>query len=126
MEGMSIRYSEAFKLQVIKELRSGKLSNIKEARERYGIIGSGTVRNWLKKYNCQDLLPKRVRVEMPDERDVIKQLKCRIQDLEKALADTRIKELLNQSHFEILCEQMGIKDIDGQKKKIEEQQSREV
>ena len=40
-----MRYSEAFKLKIISELETGKLSNISEARSRYGIRGCDTVQN---------------------------------------------------------------------------------
>jgi transposase-like protein len=119
MPGISVKYSEAFKLQVISELRSGELSCIGEARSKYGITGSTTIRDWLKKYGCRELLPKRVRIEMPEEQSEIKKLKKRIRELEKALAETKVDEVLNRAHFEILCEQMGL-DIEETKKKIAE------
>lgn len=121
----TIKYSEAFKLQVIKELKRGKFSSLTEARERYGIGGGSTIHTWLKKYGRKDILPIKVRVEMPDEQDVIKKLNKRIRELEKAVADSKVKEILSQAHFEVLCEQMGIEDIEAQKKKIAEQLSQE-
>ena len=41
------RYSEAFKLQVVNDLESGKLGSITEASRHYGITGSTTVNTWL-------------------------------------------------------------------------------
>lgn len=118
LERRTIRYSEAFKLQIIQELETGKLDCVNHARERYGIVGSATIRGWLKKYGCQDILPKRVRVEMPDEKDQIKKYKKRIRMLEKALADSKVKEVLGQAYFEIVCEEAGIKDPEALKKKL--------
>ena len=44
----TIRYSEAFKKQVISELESGQLRHQAEARERYGIGGGDTINSWLR------------------------------------------------------------------------------
>jgi len=51
-----VRYSEAFKLQVVNELETGVLESVAEARRRYGIPGSETVVKWLKKYGRAVLL----------------------------------------------------------------------
>jgi len=113
-----IRYSEAFKRQVVKEIEEGKFRTFKEAREKYGIKGCATIAHWLKKYGKEHLLPRKVRIEMPDEQNTIKQLKKRIKQLEKALADAQVGEVINQAYFEVLCEQVGITDIEGYKKKL--------
>ena len=57
------RYSEAFKIEVIKELESGKFSSISEASRHYEIPGGNTLKDWLKKYGRNHLLPKVIRVE---------------------------------------------------------------
>ncbi len=41
-----LRYSEAFKLHVVREIESGKYG-IPEASSVYGIKGSSTVRAWM-------------------------------------------------------------------------------
>ncbi len=41
--GATIRYSEAFKQQVLCELEEGKLESIEQARRVYGIRGGGTM-----------------------------------------------------------------------------------
>ena len=50
MQEIMVRYSEAFKLRVVRELEQGKLTSILEAQRRYGIRGSNTIRGWLKKF----------------------------------------------------------------------------
>jgi len=117
---LSIRYSEAFKIRVIQELDQGIYCSIDEARERYGIHGGSTIQTWLKKYGRNDILAKRVRIEMPDEQNELKKMKKRIRELEKALADTTVDKVLYQAHFEVVCEQMGL-DIEETKKKIDKQ-----
>ncbi|ARN56254.1 hypothetical protein [Sedimentisphaera salicampi] len=112
------RYSEAFKLQVVNELESGKLSCINEANIRYGIAGSHTVKRWLKKYGRNHLIPKRIRVERPDEHDRLKQLKAENKELKEALADAYLEKLVSDSRFEVTCEQFGL-DSEEVKKKLD-------
>jgi hypothetical protein len=54
-----------------------------------------------------------------EEKDQIKELKKRIKLLEKALVETKADQILAESYFEILCEQQGIQDIAGYKKKLD-------
>ncbi len=119
MSRQVVRYSEAFKLQVIAELESGVFENISAARERYDIRGDATVQGWLKKYGRDHLRQRIIRVESPNDRDQIKALKKRIGDLEKALADTQVNAVLNEAYYHVVCEEHGIKDPDAHKKKLD-------
>ena len=114
-----MRYSEAFKMKVISELESGEVSSMAEARRKYDIGGGSTIRNWIKKYGKNHLLGKVVRVETPEDKDEKKQLKKRIEQLEKALADAKVKEVMSRAYFEVLCEDVGIEDVEGFKKKLD-------
>lgn len=117
MTRKQIVYSEAFKLQVVQELESGELSSQYQARQRYGIKGGDTLNRWLAKYGRQHLIPKVVRVETRDERDRIQEYRRRIRELEKALADAKVKEVLAQAQYEVLCEELGV-DAEEFKKKL--------
>ena len=66
-----IRYSEAFKLQVVEEVERGGNGSLQEVQQKYGIKGSGTIKYWLEKYGRQHLMPKVVRVESMKEKDRI-------------------------------------------------------
>ena len=46
-------YSTSFKLQIVREIERGELSAI-SAQKQYGIQGSSTVLNWLRKYGSFD------------------------------------------------------------------------
>ena len=111
-----VRYSMSFKQQVVEELESGRFSSILEANEHYGIKGATTVRNWLVKYGRNHLCPKVVRVEKPNEKDQILQLKRQIKQLKEALGQTQAENLINQEFLKIACEQLG-KDFESFKKK---------
>jgi len=116
VSGKVIRYSEAFKQQVVEDIEGGRFGSPYEAARAYGITGKGTVERWLRDTGRQRHLKKVVRVEKPDEPGEILRLKDRVRRLEKALADAHMDKALDQSFFEILCEQTGI-DSEGFKKK---------
>ncbi len=50
-----VRYSEAFKRQVVAELEDGKYSSIGEANRVYGIRGAATVPQWIRKYGREGI-----------------------------------------------------------------------
>jgi len=102
-----ITYSEAFKMKVVEEIRQGKFDTILQAQKAYGIRGGNTIKQWIKKYGKEELLPKRVRVETMAEIDELKEAKKRIRDLEKALSDSHMDYCLERAFLEIACEQMG-------------------
>ena len=106
-----IRYSEAFKRQVVKELEEGDLESISEAKEKYGIRGNDTISSWLRKYGKREVV-KIVRTEKADERREIERLREENQRLKSALADVTVENLLNQRYFEAVCEQFGVEDIE--------------
>lgn len=119
MSQMIIRYSEAFKLQVIADLESGALSSVSAALEKYGIRGHQTVNNWLNKYGRHHLINRIIRVETTKDIDQVKALKKQIRELEKTLAATQVENVLNKAYFHIVCEEHGIEDPEGYKKKLD-------
>jgi transposase-like protein len=112
-----IRYSEAFKLKVVKELETGKLLSCEEARERYGIGGGSTVHSWLRKYGKNHLLCKVIKVQTTDERDKFKELQSRNRQLEKALADAHLDLIIEREYFKMACEVANIDNPEEFKKK---------
>jgi transposase-like protein len=64
-----IRYSEAFKLQIVRELEQGKLPSVNAAQEAYGIRGSSTVGRWVRKYGKSHLQRKVLRAKGPARGD---------------------------------------------------------
>ena len=111
-----IQYSEAFKHQVVKEIEEG-IHSIEKARRIYGIKGPCTIRRWIKRMGKLELLPTFIRVEKPDEKDRIKELERQIKELKNALADTQVRFLIAESHFEVVCEEQGL-DPEEVKKKL--------
>ena len=112
----SIRYSEAFKQQVISELEAGKFVGPCAAARAYQIRGAETVSKWLRKYGRGDLMPRRVTIATMSEQDETKELKKRVRELEKALSDTYMKGLLGEEYLKIACKRLGL-DVEEFKKK---------
>ena len=117
-----IRYSMSFKRQVISDLETGRFDTISQAQQHYGIGGQVTVQNWLRRFGRNHLCPKVVRVEKPNEKDEIRQLKKQIKQLEQALGRTQAENVLNQAFLSMACDQMG-EDVDRFKKKVDTERS---
>jgi len=116
MERTVIRYSEAFKRQLVEEMERGRHLSFEAASRAYGIKGSCTVRKWAVKYGREDLLPKRVRIETMKERDELKEARKRIRQLEAAVADAHVDYCLEKAYLRVACERLGV-EPDGFKKK---------
>lgn len=115
MSKQVMRYSEAFKQQIVDELDEGRFASPHEASKAYG-VDPGSVKRWAREYGKAHLLRKVVRVERQNEPGEMKRLKERIRKLEAALADSVMDQALDQSFFEILCERTGT-DANAFKKK---------
>jgi transposase-like protein len=113
------RYSSAFKLKVVNEIESGKLS-INQAMEIYDIAGGATISRWIRNLGKSHLLSKIVRIEMKDETDKVKELKERVRQLEKLLANKELDNLMNEAFLELLAEDNEV-DLDEFKKKVDKE-----
>ena len=102
----TLRYSQAFKKQVVEEIAGGKFKSANQARRAYGIRGTATVPRWVEEYGREDLLPKRIRIETMKERDELKESRKRIRALEAALADAHMDRCLGDAFLEIACEKL--------------------
>ncbi len=112
------RYSEAFKRQVVQDLEQGKYRSLHSACRAYGIGGTMTVSNWVRRYGREDVLPKNVRIETLKERDELKEAKKRIRELEAAMVDSHMDYCLEKSYFRIACERMGVDAEEFKKKNV--------
>lgn len=104
-------------MQVLRELEEGKFPSKEAARRVYGIHGGGTLFKWIIKYGKENLLDKVVRVETPNEVSELKQLRKRIRELEKGLADAHMDMKLEEAYTRIACRAAGIEDVEAFKKK---------
>jgi len=111
-----VRYSEAFKRQVVTELEQGARGSLNAVCRVYGIGGTATVASWVRRYGREDLLPKNVRIETLKERDELKEARKRIRELEAALADAHIDCCLEKAYVHVACDRMGVDPEEFKKK----------
>jgi transposase len=111
----AIRYSKAFKIQIVAELERDHLT-MAEVRRKYGIRGAGTLKQWIGLYG-NGTRGKMIRVETPEEIDELKRLKERVKRLESLLADANIDLALERAYTQIACKRAGIEDVEAFKKK---------
>lgn len=115
--GVVKRYSEAFKLQVVREFETGAYSSQAEAQRKYGITGAWTLRNWLRRYGKGHLMKKVIRVEAPGEKDRLRELEREVKRLKHALGDAHIDLMLGEEYLKIACRRAGEPDVEAFKKK---------
>ena len=101
-----LRYSATFKLKVVQQIESGKLS-ISEAARLYEINGTNTIYGWLRKYGKNNLIRKVVRIETMDEKSIIKQKEQRIRELESAVASLALHNLCLQHYADVVNENIS-------------------
>ena len=118
MSATVIKYSESFKMQVVRDLESRRFRTIKEAGSFYGIQGATTIKRWLIKFGKDRLMPRVVRVETPNEQNELKRLRQRVRQLEGLLADKELGLVISETYLELACERAGILDVEDFKKKI--------
>ena len=75
-QNFGIRYSEAFKIAVVRELEENDLP-FEHLRRKYGILGTATVQAWVRKYGNGDR-GIRIRVEKPEEINELRRLRARV------------------------------------------------
>ena len=110
----AIRYSQAFKLEVVRELERD-LMPIDQVRRKYG-IGVGSIQRWIAQYG-NGSRGRIIRVETAKEINELKRLKERVKRLESVLADTNLDLALERQYTRLACERAGIQDVAEFKKK---------
>jgi transposase-like protein len=113
----TVRYSEAFKLEVVREFERGRFESAFAASRAYGIKGVETVARWVRQYGKEHLLRRSIRVMKADEEAEVKALRKRVRELERALADAHIDLKLEEAYVELACEAAGIENVVEFKKK---------
>jgi transposase-like protein len=115
-DGYVRRYSESFKLKVLAELTNGNHSK-RQIALTYG-VQSSTINGWIKKYNRTDLMNTRVTVQTDDELSRIKALQNELKQLKDLLIKKHLEKLVNDSYLEIAAQNLGYKDVEELKKKL--------
>ena len=102
-------FTEAFKLHVVDELESGRLSQA-SAMRKYDILGHSTVSKWCRKYGRMQVSfkPKAVKMEMTKESQENLYLKNEIKALKRELEDARMKTIVWETLVDIAEKELGI------------------
>jgi transposase-like protein len=115
-DGIVRRYSEGFKLKILAELSTGKY-NKSELGKFYG-INRTTINKWIEKYDRKDLMNSRILVETNDEIGRIKALQKEVEQLKTLLLKKDLDKLMLESYLEVAAENLGYKNVDELKKKL--------
>ena len=115
-DGIVRRYSEGLKLKILAELSSGKY-NKSELGKFYG-INRTTINKWIEKYDRKDLMNSRILVETNDEIGRIKALQKEVEQLKTLLLKKDLDKLMLESYLEVAAENLGYKNVDELKKKL--------
>jgi transposase len=103
MKGIKF-YSESFKKEVVREVKSGFLSKT-EARRKYDIPGRSTIIGWIRKFDGKTTDYRKVMdYKKSDKEALIK----RIKDLERKLEDEQIRSEGLSKMIDIAEEQLKI------------------
>ena len=100
------RYSEAFRIQVVREYEQGEYS-LNAFCQRYGMT-STTLQKWIKKYSLQGLRFQSMTIQTPEERDRLKQLEAENVRLKLLVADLTLEKAILESTVAVIEEEYGI------------------
>jgi len=100
------RYSEAFKLKVMEELRDGKWTTIAEAGEAYGVTPAG-ISYWMKRMGFEYLKGRIIYVKTASEVAEIKRLKAELRQVREMLANEVIDHKIDEVALRIACKQLN-------------------
>ena len=109
-----IRYSKPFKLQLVREVESGRACS-KAIERKYKIKGNGTVMRWVRQFGS-GRFGKIIRVEKVDEVNETSQLRSELRKVKEALADTHMELALEKAFLVVACEEMD-QSLEAFKKK---------
>ena len=109
-----IRYSDAFKMQVVREVEAGDHTAF-GARRKYNIKGAATVTRWVRQLGSGKY-GKIIRVERPEEINETARLRTQLRQAKEALADAYMELALEKAFLGVACEQLD-QTVEGFKKK---------
>jgi transposase-like protein len=109
-----IRYSQGFKLQLVREVEAGKLC-VEAVHRKYHIKGCGTVMRWVRQYGS-GRYGKIIRVEKADEVNEGARLRQQLRQAKEALADTHMELALERAFLVVACEELD-RSVEAFKKK---------
>ena len=104
------RYSQAFKLQVVREYEAGAsiYSLLQKYGEPSGPGGSGTVKRWIEKYAHSGYRHEVVHIQCAADHEHVQAMKCRMKELESALAQSTLDNRMLEATLEVAGQELGM------------------
>ena len=99
------RYSEAFRIQVVREYEGG--SSINRLHRRYG-VNRGTLKLWIQKYSKEGMRHELMRRQTPEEQDRLKELEAENLRLKMLVADLQLDKTMLESTLAVIEREYGI------------------
>jgi transposase len=99
-------YTEAFKMQIVREVEGGKITE-SEAGGRYGILGHSTILKWCRKYGRVRFRGKKG-AEMEEKDREILRLGNEIDELKEELEAARIKNVVLETLVDVAERELHI------------------
>jgi len=100
------RYSEAFRIQVVREYEQDGIS-LNKLRQRYGMTTT-TLQKWIKKYSTQGLRYELMTIQTPEERNRLKELEAENARLKALVADLSLEKAILESTVAVIERDYGI------------------
>jgi len=100
------RYSEAFRIQTVREYEQAGYS-LNALRQRYG-VSPATLKKWIKKYSTQGLRYELMTIQTPDERNRLKELEAENARLKTLVADLHLEKAILESTVAVIERDYGI------------------
>ncbi len=102
-------YTEAFKVQIVREVEDRKITQV-EANRRYGILGHSTILKWCRKYGRLGYTRNRGTGKMVmEEKDIeLLQLRNEVRELKQELETARIKNVVLETLVDVAERELHI------------------
>ena len=110
----TIRYSKSFKMQLVREVETGK-TNAWAVQRKYDIKGANTVMRWVRQFGSGKY-GKLIRVEKANEVNEAVRVRGELRRVKEALADTHVALALEQAFLAVACEELD-QSLEAFKKK---------
>ena len=103
-----VYFSESFKIQIVREIESGKATQ-SELTRKYGIKGHSTVLRWLRKYGSLPLSTKKKCETMNHlNNEELLRYENEIKELKKELESSRMRNVVLETMIDVADRELGI------------------
>lgn len=100
------RYSEAFRIQVVREYETDGFS-LYELHKKYGVSKS-TLTKWVQHYSKEGVRHQLMSIQTPEEQNRIRELEERIRQQEALIAQLALDKLMLESTLAVIEEEYDV------------------